>query len=190
MNHFSNLNSIENVNGPYSITLELNSTTAVFSTSVVSDTVNGVASFLGLRILSGDYFTLTAKAGDMVSAVSTDFYVENFVYTVEVVSDNNSPSLNFTFTLTVTLKGEDNLLFPGTCTVSLSESSSSLQGSILSKDITSGTGTFDVYLKALGSPTIIATCPNTGTAESKTAQITINVQANKLVITHTSPSVT
>jgi hypothetical protein len=140
----------------------------VFSESVVSETVSGVASFLGLRILSGDYFTLTAKANDMVSAVSTDFYVENFVYAVEIVSDNNSPSLNFTFILTVTLKGEDNLLFPGTCTVSLSETSLSLQG----------------------SPTITATCPQTGTIQSETADITINVLSNKLVITHTSPTVT
>lgn len=186
MNHFSIADSVESIIGPYSITLALNDTSGVVSGNTPMNTVSGVATFTGLRLLTMNYFILTASYTDMISADSSAFYVENYVYSV-VLSVGASPSLNFDFVLTVTLKGEDNALFKETCTVTLTESSSSLQGTTLSKDITGGTGTFDVYLSSLGTKTVVATCPNTGTSTPKIGQIDINVLANTLFLTSTTP---
>jgi hypothetical protein len=142
-----------------------------------------------LRILSGNTFVLKATSTDMIDAVSASFTVINYVHTMTLTSNSDTPSLNFMTTLTVTMKGEDNLLFPGTCTVTLTESSSSLQGAALSKDITGGTNTFDVYLSSLGIKTIVSTCSNTGTLTPKTSNVIIDSIENKLVISPTTPIV-
>jgi hypothetical protein len=162
---------------------------AVFSGTIETDTVSGVANFDGIRILTGDSLTLTASATDMVSGVSDAFTVENFVYWVEIDSNNTSPSVNFTIILTVTLKGEDNLAFPGTCTVTISESTSSMVGTSLEQSITGGSGTFEVYLKTAGTKTIVASCPNTGTSDSKTGNVELTVLAPTIKINPTSPTV-
>jgi hypothetical protein len=149
--------------------------TGVISGTAQKNTVSGVANFSTLRILSGNTFVLKAASTDMVDAVSASFTVINYVHTMTLASSSTTSSLNFMITLTVTMKGEDNLPLPGTCTVTLTEITSNLHGVALSKDITGGTDTFDVYLSSLGSKTIVATCSNTGTTTSKTSEVTIDV---------------
>lgn len=189
MCNFDNTNLVESAKGSYTVTLSLSRADAVFSGTIETDTVSGVANFNAIRILTGDSLTLTASATDMVSGVSAAFTVENFVYWVGITSNNTSPSVNFTVLLTVTLKGEDNLAFPGTCIVTISESTSSMVGTSLEQSITGGSRTFEVYLKTTGTKTIVATCPNTGTSDSKTGNVELTVLATTIRISPTSPSV-
>jgi hypothetical protein len=119
----------------------------------------------------------------MVSAVSNGFFVTNYAKYIELTSNETSPTANFTILLTVLLKGDDNLVFTGDCVVTLTESTSSLQGTLLQKTISGGSGTFEVYLKSTGIKSIVATCPNTGTATPITAACAITVLANTLKIT-------
>lgn len=170
--------------------LSLDSISAVVDGTVEFDTSSGIATFSSLRILTWGTFILTGTATDMIDAVSDSFSVINYVYSMELTSNNTSPSLNFAILLTVTMKGEDNALFTGTCTVTLTESTTSLFGPELAKDITGGTGTFEVYLNSLGTKTIVATCPNTGEGvDDKTANAIIEVQANTLKISSLAPTV-
>lgn len=189
MSHNSVVNSIESVRGPYDVELSLNRTSAVIDGTMTATSSNGVALFSGLKILTWDYFTLTAAATDMVSGVSSGFYVVNFVKSISIVANETTSSVNFNILLTVTTTGNDDLVFPGDCSISLSESTSSLHGTVLEKTISGGSGTFEVYLSSTGSKTIIATCPNTGTASSVTAEAIVTVQANTLKMTPTTPTV-
>jgi hypothetical protein len=169
--------------------LTLNDTSAVVTGNTPTNTESGVATFTGLKILTMNYFTLTVSATDMVSAVSNGFFVTNYAKYIELTANETSPSLNFTILLTVALKGDDNLVFTGDCVVTLTESTSSLQGTLLQKTISGGSGTFEVYLKSTGLKNIVATCPNTGTATSITKTCPVTVLANTLKITVTPSGV-
>lgn len=126
----------------------------------------------------------------MVSAVSSPFDVENYVGSVILSSDSLSPSVNFTIQITATLKGNDNILFAGTCSLTLTESTSSLFGTLLTKSITGGTGTFDVYFDETGNKRVETSCSNTGLDQpAQTAYLDFTVLANTLKITSVVPSV-
>jgi hypothetical protein len=126
----------------------------------------------------------------MVSAVSSSFNVENYVSSVVLSSDNLSPSVNFSIQITATLKGNDNNLFPGTCSLTLTESTSSLFGTLLTKSITGGTGVFDVYFVGTGDKRVETSCSNTGLNQpAQTAYLDFTVLANTLKITSVVPSV-
>jgi hypothetical protein len=84
-----------------------------------------------------------------------------------------TPTMNFLFTITATLKGEDTTAFTGACTVGLSESAAVLTGE-LSKANSGGTATFSVYFLAVTSNRIItASCPASGSYPLVSTTITL-----------------
>lgn len=123
----------------------------------------------------------------MLSAVSDSFTVENYVTSLLLTATNETPSLNFTMQIDVTLKGNDNNLFPGTCSVELT--GSNLKGSELTKSITSGEWTFDVYFDGIGEKTVQGSCLCTSSGNAETDTLLITVLANILKITPTALSV-
>jgi hypothetical protein len=95
-----------------------------------------------------------------------------------------SPSVNFLFTLTVTIKGEDLNLFKAACTVTLT--GTSLAGGLTG---TTSTGLLSLqpYFTATGSKTITATCPASGSSPAVSGQLTFNVLLQMLKITSFTP---
>ena len=100
--------------------------------------------------------------------------------------NNSSPSVNFTFIVAAILTGEDSNAFTGSCTVSLT--STNLFGT-LSVTTTSGTATFSVYFTTIGSKTITATCPASGSSPAVTATTTVNVLTQILSFVSITPTV-
>ena len=178
---------IESVRGPYTISLSL-TPTGTFSGTVSSSTSSGVISFTPLRILTWNTFTLTAQSASITSAVTAQFTTTNYVHTIGITTSDSTPSMNFAFTLTITLKGEDTNAFTGTCVIALTESTSSLAGTT-SSSITGGTGQMSVYFTSTGSKTITATCPASGSNTDKTQTISITVQSLIIKVNSISPTV-
>lgn len=93
-----------------------------------------------------------------------------------------TPTVNFSFTLTATLLGEDSQPYTGTCTVSLTESTSTLTGALSSSN-SAGQATFSVYFTSAGANKIItASCPayNSYPLVSTTLTLTSLIQLLKI----------
>lgn len=172
--------NLETARGPYTISLSL-SPTGTFSGTSSGSTASGVLTLSSLRILTAGSFTMTAASTSVTSATKA-LTIVNYVYTITLSSTTTTPSVNFSFTITATLKGEDGNAFTGTCTVTLTESTSSLVGTT-SNAITGGTGTFSVYLNSAGAKSIVATCPASGSSPAVTQTISITALTNILKIT-------
>ena len=181
-------NTAESVRGPYTITLSL-SPTGVTSGTWSGSTTSGVLTLSSLRILSWNTYTLTASSTNITPAVSTSFTNINYVHTITMSSSNTSPTVNFAFTITVNLFGEDTNAFTGSCAITLTESTSSLAGTTSYTISTTGTYGFSVYLTTVGSKSIVATCPASGSNTQKTQSITITALTLILKISPTSPTV-
>ena len=166
------------------------SPTGTFSGVTALSTSAGVVTFSNLRILSANTFTLTATSG-LISATSSSFTVINYVYTITLTSTatSTSPSVYFSFTINVALSGEDGHAYTGSSTIAASESTSSLQGDS-SKTITTGSGTFSVYLTSIGTKSIVFTSPAVGSSPAVTNSISITALTEILKITSLTPIVT
>jgi len=185
------LASLETLRGPYTLTLSLSPVGTILGSLTTTTAVSTAqGDFSGLRILSANTYTLTVSSTDMISATTSSFNLVNFAYTIELQSSNLTPSLNFGFVITATVKGEDGNLFPGACIISLSTTDSSLVGE-LSKPITNSVSLQTVYFTSIGaSKTITATCPASSPSPAifKTIQVTCLI--NKLTVTLNNPLVT
>ena len=95
--------------------------------------------------------------------------------------------MNFLFSISIGLFGEDGGAFTGSCVITLTESTSSLAGT-LSNTIT-GSGSLSVYLNSIGSKSIVATCPASGANTVKTQTIAITCLTLILKLTPITPSV-
>ena len=164
------------------------SPSGTFSGTITGLTSSGIITFSTLRILSRNTYTLGASSTGITSATSSSFTVVNYAYTVTLATSNSSPSVNFAFTITVTIKGEDGNAFTGSCTLSLTESTSSLGGTT-SITTTTGSGTLSVYLTSTGIKTITGTCPLSGSSPAVSGTITETVTTEILQITSFTPTV-
>lgn len=105
-----------------------------------------------------------------------------------MAAGTSTPSVNFVFGLTVTIKGEDGSAFLGSCTITLTESTSSLVMTSANSVLTTSTGstTIQVYLNSAGSKTITATCPASGSSPAVSGSVTVNVSNLKMIVTTTA----
>ena len=128
-----------------------------------------------------------ASSPTMVSGTSVAATVVNYVYTMAVVASTYSPSVNFAFTVTVSLYGEDTNAFTGTCTTSLT--GSNLAGT-LSAATSTGTATLSVYFTSVGGFSITASCPASGSSPAvSVVSSAITVLIQKLKISGFTPVV-
>lgn len=185
--------TIESSRGPYSISLSISPSGSI-SGSVIGNTIStgitgaGTKTFTGLRILTMGDFVLTASSSSIESADSSSFNIENYPYTIALVTSTATPSKNFEFTISATIKGEDNQLYTGTCAFTLTESTSSMLGST-STAITTGEGDLIIYMNSLGEKTITGKCPTLGSNPEISSTISVTVLTCILKITSFTPTV-
>lgn len=96
--------------------------------------------------------------------------------------------MNFSFKITATLRSEDLALYEKTVSVTLSESSNCLVGTTVLPTST-GTVEFTLYCTSIGSKSISASVPASGSFPAVSQAIPINVQSLKLVFGAYSPTV-
>ena len=171
----------------YEITLALTNDGILFGITTIL-TNGGLAVFNGLRILSAGNLAIIASSGNIASIYSSSMIITNYVYTIDISSTNSSPSVNSIFTITVTLKGEDNNAFTGNSAITLStspiNSGLAFESSSLSTiTTTTGIATFSIYFSSSGSKAIIASC------NSITETLSLNVLEQILKIISTNPIV-
>ena len=147
-------------------------------------TTSGVSTFSSLRILSASTFTLIAAASGITQATYGTFVVTNYVYSITLGTSNSSPSVNFAFTITATLKGEDNNAYIGSCSLTLT--STNVAGTTTASN-SAGTATFSIYFTATGSYTATVTAPILGSYPAVTATISETVLIQILKITSFTP---
>ena len=186
MKDFAGVN-VENQRGIYTVTLSL-TPTGNFSGVVSASTAQGTFTFENIRVLSANSFVLTASSSGVTSASTAQFTVVSYLHTITMSSNVTSVSAGFPFSITTVLKGEDNNAFLGTCILALSEASSSIVGT-LSSSITTGTGTFNVYIATSGSKTITASCPAVSPSPAVSQDFIMTILSLKLVIASISPTV-
>lgn len=151
------------------------------------NSASGVITFSSLRIVSSGTFSIVASCTNIISATSVSTTVANYVYTITLSATCTSCSMNFANTITANLFGEDTLAFTGSCTVALTDSTSSIQGTT-SVTITTGTATFAVYFNSIGSKSVVATCPASGSSPAVTQTIAITITTLIVKITGVTPS--
>ena len=166
------------------------SPSGTLSTTTSGTTTGGTLDFSGLRILSAGTFNLYATCTGMLAATSSSTTVTNFVSSVSISPSTITTSLNFDFTLTITLKGEDNRIFATATSVTISDNSACLQGTVTaSTSASTGTVSFTVYCSSVGaSKTITASALGyNSVAVTATAALTVNTL--KLLIDSLTPTV-
>lgn len=151
-------------------------------------TTSGEYTFNNLRILSLGTFKLIISSTGMTSVETSNMSIINYAYSMTIEASTTTPTVNFDFTLTVAIKGEDNLSFLRSCTIAITDN---LSPTMLAGEnnlaTTSGSQDFIVYFKTSGSKTVTASCPETGTATSLTQTINITPAQLKLVISSFTP---
>lgn len=178
----SALNTLETRRGPYTVILGL-SPTGSFSGTVSLSSTNGIVTFNDLRILTSGSFTLQATStGIATGTLGTSLSITNFVFTIEAVTSANTPSKNFAFDITVTLKSEDGLIYLPSATVSLSESSGQTILGYSAGSSASGVKTFSIHFETIGVKNLVASC---NSINSNTVTITVLDQTLKLTISDT-----
>lgn len=180
---------IENSNQNYIITLSLTPSGTLSGVKTLT-TVSGTTTFTSLRILSNGSFQITASCATLASIHSSQLTIENFAYSITIESSSVAPSVNFDFTLTVTIKGEDLELFVNSCTLSLTETGGDTIGGTTSLTTSTGTASFTIFFATAGSKIIQATCPASGPSPEVSNTISVTVLSLALKIESVSPIVT
>lgn len=165
-----------------SITLSL-SPTGGLSGTLTGTTSSGSVTFTGLRILSAGSFSVVASFETMSSVSTSPLTIQNFLYSIEIACGSDTQTVVFPFTVTVTLKGEDDEVFIGTDTVTLTESGGSAIIGTASMSAVSGIASFLIYFTTSGLKTIVATC------NSFSVNLLLTLVEAKLKITNFTPIV-
>ena len=172
----------------YLITLSLDPIGSIFGT-VSKSTTSGVAVFGSLRILSNGSFRVQAQSTGLATVQTNLFSITNYVHTITLSSSNLSPSVNFDFTITATLKGEDSAAFLNQCVLTLSETTGSTIIGSNSQTTSTGTADFIIAFGTSGSKSLSCSCPASGANTEKIGTLSVTVSSLKLKITSISPSV-
>ena len=171
---------IETAYGPYTISVALSPTGTLTSTS--SPTLNGVASFTNIRILSAGTFNIVASSGDMSQGTSQSVTITNFVYRTTITT-NAIQTVAFPFSVEVRVKGEDLQLFTGSASITLYRQENGVDTTLATDTVTSGIKIFTVTETSVG----IKTYKATGNGISET--VTFTVVISKLKISSVTPQV-
>lgn len=180
--------NIESTRGPYSISISL-TPAGTFSGSISGNTSAGTLVLSNLRILSAGTYTITAACTGVTSVATASFTNINYAYQVTLGTSISTPTVNFSFTITATIKGEDLNSFTGICSATLSESSSTAVYGTTTGSNTSGTLSFSIYLVATGAKTIVVTCPAIGSSPAVSGTIGVTLLQEILKITSFTPTV-
>lgn len=109
------------------------------------------------------------------TSVTLSTYVHSIALTVSV-----TPTMNFNFAITVNLKAEDDTAYTPSVNIDLTESTGSLIGT-LNQAISSGSGSFTVYLNSIEQKTIQAKCPALSPFPEVTTSISVTALPLKLL---------
>ena len=184
---------VESLRGPYTIALSLTPTgtysATTFSGTTSLSTSAGVITFNTLRILSLGAFTITASSTNIDSGTYAGISTVNYAYSMTVATSIATPTRFFDFTLTATIKGEDNVAFIGSCVASLTESAGISILGTTSVTTTTGTAVFSIYFSVLGSKTITCTCPAVGSSPGTSASTSVTVLIPYLKVSSYTPIV-
>jgi hypothetical protein len=174
------------------VTLSISPNTGSLNTagtrSISQSTTAGEYIFSGLRILSSGIQTLVASSTGMADISTASMDIKNYVHAMEITSSTTTPTVNFDFTITVTLKGEDQTNYVLGCTVTITDSltPTTLGGSI-SETTATGVAVFTSFFKSIGAKTITASCSETETGQAMTITRNFDVQKLRLVFTTFNP---
>ena len=178
--------TVESVRGSYPIALSLSPSGTFSSAYASANTISGERTFSSIRILSAGTFTLTASSAGITDGVfASPLQISNYPFSMSIVQNVTTTSVNFMFQLDISLSTEDLLLSASACLVTLTESSGCLNGDT-SLSVT-GSRSFKVYCSSDGSKTITATCPASGSYPAVTSSVTITLQTLTLAITNFVP---
>ena len=154
-----------------------------FSGVVSLNSINGIATFENIRILTSGTFTLEATStGAATGTLGASLTVTNFVFTVEAVSSASTPSKNFGFDITVTLKSEDGLIYLPTASIVLTESSGQTILGYSPSNSINGVKTFRIHFETTGTKNLVATC---NTITSNTVSVNVLDQTLKISLSST-----
>ena len=170
--------TIESSRGPYSISLALSPTGTISGTSSGS-TSAGTITFSSIRITSAGTFVIVASSSLITSAQTSSVTIKNYAFTITLTGPGSNPSVNFDFTISATIKGEDGNAFVRSCVLTLSEVANSLGGT-LTQSVSTGSIDFTVYLKTAGTFSIVGTCPAEDSSPAVTG--TVSVTALTLIL--------
>ena len=155
--------------GSYTIAISLIGNGLIIGT--LSHTiVSGAATFSGLRILSRGTFNINATSDNVISALSSSLSITNFPYNMSLTTSNASPRTLDDFLITVSIYGEDDNLYTGTCNITISENSGESILGTTTVSINTGIATFTIAFNNSGSKTLKAE------VDSISNTISVNIQ--------------
>ena len=129
-----------------------------------------------------------ASSPGITPDTSPSFTVVNYVYTITTSATTTTPTVNFLFTITANLFGQDGNPFLGSCAATVTEANSNIQGE-LANTITTGSGTFSIYVTAIGKWSVVTSCPASGSSPAIYSTLSITGLPEKLKISDISPIV-
>lgn len=176
--------NIETSRGPYTISLGL-SPSATTAGTWSGSTTSGVATINSLRIISAGTYTVTATSTGITS-VTSSLTITSYLYSITLTSSNLTPSVGFSVTITGTLKNEDASSFTGSCSMTLSDSSSTMSGTTTGSN-SGGSVSFSVYFTAVGTKVLSTSCPASGSFPQVSGSVTLTVSTLILKITSFTP---
>lgn len=178
----NSVSTLENINGPYSITISLPSPNKIYGT-LTGNTVSGIATFSGLRVLSAGTFKISAFSSGKTSADSVTFTVQNYLFAISAVIDSLNPTVNFEFSVIVSLTGEDLNYFTSSCDVSLTSNNDAYLHGDTFITTSNGVAIFKMYISKSLQITL------TFVSSSFTTVLTFDVAKQVLKISSPSPTV-
>jgi len=163
--------------------------TGTLSGASPKTTSGGVTTFSFVRILSNGQFKITAACPTLQPIESPTLSIQNYAHIIEVTSLTALPSVNFEFTVSVTIKGEDLALFLNSCTVSLTETGGSPISGTSSLTTSTGSTSFSIYFNTAGAKRIRAACPASGASPEVSSTVDVTVLSLALKIDSIVPMV-
>ena len=142
-----------------------------------------------MRITSAGTFTIVASSTGITSCSTASFTSVNYAYQITTVSDNATPTVYFSFTLTSTICGEDTNSFTGSCSASVTQSDGAAVHGTISGTTTTGSISFSIYLITTGSHTLLVTCPASGSSPAVSGSVTVTALTEILKVISWSSTV-
>ena len=155
----------------------------VFAAAPSTHTTGGVANFSNLRVLSAGDLTIVASSSGIASVSANPIIFTNFPFQITMTISPASSSAFQTFSVTVTVKGEDTNLYTGSCSVGLSETNGVQIFGQSSLTTTTGVAVFNIYFNVAGQKNLQVQC------SSITSTQLVTIMEQQLEIISISPTV-
>lgn len=178
--YYYGTSSLVTAYGPYSVTLSI-SPSATISGTLTMSTSSGQCTFSSLKILTAGTFTFTVSASGLNSYGTSSFTVVNYVKTMSISIGSTTPSINFSYPITVYLYGDDAGYYTGSVTVTLS--CTGIAGTVTGANSGGTVSLNSVYFTSTGSYSLTASVPASGSYPAVSISVSITVLIEKLKIT-------